>query len=573
MHSKRLADIHLSQIVPNRFQPRIHFDDAKIESLAKSIMTYGVLEPIIVRPLGEKYEIIAGERRFKASKLANKSTIPAIIVDFDDKESIELALLENIQRQELTAIEEAIAYRRILDMGQITQEELAKKTGKSQPTIANKMRLLALDDETQDALINHKISERHARSLLKLVGTGKELGMLERIISERLTVRDTDREIAKLLEQKESAVDEKTENFFAKSVEKIEEKEKLSDDIELQISKIEEALEKMKEEKGENKFMDIEKIMQEAQDINVSEEPKDLNKFVTTPSPYDTIFGRGDQQPQQINDIAGILDNDVPEERNKFINNVQSEETEEKNAESLHPTVTFDNVFNSTFDVPEFKVETVAESADLPIEEIPSTFIESNNSVDFTEQPNNEFESVLSEEMPFETSIYESDSPVNLDPENQENTSVEVISSPVIESAEVPEIETSVSSMIEKPLEIMDSEIPEFTSTIAESAPNFETNIPDSAPSLDKGPTVPEVEIPSASSFNMIESLDFPETSSIENITDVDSMPAIPTEKDFSKVIDIIKECSDKIKELGYEINTNEFDLSNLYQVTIIINK
>lgn len=236
MHGKRLEDISINEIMPNRFQPRIHFDEDKIESLAKSIIKYGVLEPIIVRPLNGKYEIIAGERRFKASKLAGKATIPAIIVEYNDKESIELALLENIQRQELTAIEEAIAYRRILDMGYITQEELAKKTGKSQPTIANKMRLLSLDDETQDALINHKISERHARSLLKLTGTGKEVSMLNRIIKERLTVRQTDEEIMKVLNTSEKdavkSINSSEDNGLPK-------KEKVSTFVPIDLNQIE----------------------------------------------------------------------------------------------------------------------------------------------------------------------------------------------------------------------------------------------------------------------------------------------------------------------------------------------
>ena len=150
--SGQLTVLNMQEILPNRFQPRIRFDSEKLEELAESIGKYGVIQPIVVRPVGNKFEIIAGERRFKASRLANRSTIPAIIVNLSDKDSEEIALLENIQRQQLSPIEEAVSYKRILDMGYITQEGLAKKLGKSQSTIANKIRLLNLDDEVQKQL-------------------------------------------------------------------------------------------------------------------------------------------------------------------------------------------------------------------------------------------------------------------------------------------------------------------------------------------------------------------------------------------------------------------------------------
>ena len=191
---------------PHKRQPRIHFDEVKLNELAESIRKYGLIQPIIVRQIGTKYEIIAGERRFKASTLANKETIPAIIVNLSDRDSEEIALLENIQREDLTPIEEAVSYKRILDAGYITQEELAKKIGKSQSAIANKIRLLNLDDTVQDALLNGKISERHARSLLKIHKLDDQVTMLNRIISERLTVKMTDKEIEKLLNSDEGEV-------------------------------------------------------------------------------------------------------------------------------------------------------------------------------------------------------------------------------------------------------------------------------------------------------------------------------------------------------------------------------
>ena len=166
--ARKVIDLPIDDILPNRYQPRIKFDDTAIFELSESIKNHGVFQPIIVRPIGDKYEIIAGERRYKASVLASKETIPAIIMNLNDKDSVEIALIENVQRANLTPIEEAISYKKILDMGYIKQEDLAHKLGKTQSTIANKIRLLNLDDEVQEALLENKISERHARSLLRI---------------------------------------------------------------------------------------------------------------------------------------------------------------------------------------------------------------------------------------------------------------------------------------------------------------------------------------------------------------------------------------------------------------------
>lgn len=194
---KEIFDISLQDIIPNRFQPREMFDDNALQELSQSIREHGVIQPIIVRKVGDKYEIIAGERRFRASQLAGKQTIPALVRDIDDKEAAKIALLENLQRSNLTPIEEAKTYQTILKLDNITQDELAKNLGKSQSTIANKLRLLTLDEEVQTALLNSQISERHARSLIGLdLNTQKQL--LHRIISEKLTVKALDDEIMRI---------------------------------------------------------------------------------------------------------------------------------------------------------------------------------------------------------------------------------------------------------------------------------------------------------------------------------------------------------------------------------------
>lgn len=197
--NKEVVMVKLTDIIPNRFQPRLTFDEEALNELANSIKEHGIIQPLILRDLGSKYEIIAGERRYKASTLAGLTEVPAIIGAMDDQTSAELALIENIQRKDLSAIEEAKSYKKILDMGNFTQEELAKRMGKAQSTIANKMRLLSLTNEVQVALMNNLISERHARCLLQIKDEDKQKEVLNKIISERMNVRDTDTYIKNLL--------------------------------------------------------------------------------------------------------------------------------------------------------------------------------------------------------------------------------------------------------------------------------------------------------------------------------------------------------------------------------------
>ena len=192
-----VLQIHIEDIIPNRFQPRLNFDEQGLKELADSIKEHGIIQPLVLRKLGDKYEIIAGERRYKAAQIAGLQTVPAVIANIDDNKSAEVALVENVQRRDLTAIEEARSYKNLLDKGYLTQEQLAKRMGLSQPAIANKLRLLNLDEEVQQALLEEKISERHARTLLQLQDKNAQKEWLHRIINERLTVRQLDEELKK----------------------------------------------------------------------------------------------------------------------------------------------------------------------------------------------------------------------------------------------------------------------------------------------------------------------------------------------------------------------------------------
>lgn len=194
-----VVQLYLDDIIPNRFQPREIFDERALKELAVSIREHGVIQPIIVRSVQNgKYEIIAGERRYKASALAGLTKIPAIIRNLDDKESSKVALLENLQRKNLNPIEEARTYQKILEIDQMTQEELAKTMGKSQSAVANKLRLLSLPDDIQESLLKEQISERHARALINIPDSKKQKEMLKKIIDNKMSVRSVEEEIKKL---------------------------------------------------------------------------------------------------------------------------------------------------------------------------------------------------------------------------------------------------------------------------------------------------------------------------------------------------------------------------------------
>ena len=191
--------INIEQIIPNRFQPRLQFDQEGLTDLANSIVEHGIIQPLVLRRVGDKFEIIAGERRYKAAQIAGLTTVPAIITDLDDNESAEVAIIENTHRRNLSAIEEAKSYKKLLDRRYVTQDQLAKRLGVSQSTIANKIRLLTLDEAVQDALINEKISERHARSLLRVTDKLKQVELLNKVIQERWPVRRLEEEIDQVL--------------------------------------------------------------------------------------------------------------------------------------------------------------------------------------------------------------------------------------------------------------------------------------------------------------------------------------------------------------------------------------
>lgn len=204
--SKELEDVvelKIAEIVPNEFQPRVIFNEEKITELAQTLKTHGIIQPIVVRKKAEDvYELIAGERRLRAAKSLEWETIPAIVRHLSDTETASIALIENIQREGLSVIEEANAYVQLIKMHDLTQEALAQRLGKSQSTVANRIRLLTLPEVIQEALVTRKITERHARALLKIKDEEIQLKFFNEIIENGLTVRETDELITDYLEGK-----------------------------------------------------------------------------------------------------------------------------------------------------------------------------------------------------------------------------------------------------------------------------------------------------------------------------------------------------------------------------------
>lgn len=197
MHMKNFQPeikyIPISIIKPNPYQPRKDFNQRALEELSQSIKAYGVIQPISVRQINEdSYELIAGERRLRASELAELHEIPAIIVDYRDKESALIALMENLQREDLNFIEEAEGYNNLIEDHGFTQQEIAEKMGKNQSTIANKLRLLKLPEDIKKDLLEHNLTERHGRALLKLADDDLKRKILEKVINNELNVNKTE---------------------------------------------------------------------------------------------------------------------------------------------------------------------------------------------------------------------------------------------------------------------------------------------------------------------------------------------------------------------------------------------
>ena len=297
---QKVLQVAIEDIIPNRFQPRLAFDEEGLKELSESIKQHGIIQPLVLRRLGNKYEIIAGERRFKAATMAGLRQVPAIISDIDDNKSAEIALVENIQRRNLTPIEEAKSYKNLLDRGYMTQEQLAEKMGVSQSSIANKLRLLNLAPEVQDALLQEKISERHARSLLVLPKE-EQAQWLQKILAKRLTVRQLDLEIKKAKGEVNEDVPlvniSPDVNKIISNASDINQKESTKEDKNMEIEQKDNISEIKPEEQKSipNKFFNF--LEDEAANMQMIETPSPIQNESTSLDEIDVLDDLGSPAP------------------------------------------------------------------------------------------------------------------------------------------------------------------------------------------------------------------------------------------------------------------------------------
>lgn len=216
--------VKITMVEPNRDQPRHKFDEAALNELADSIKQYGIISPIIVQDRKDHYEIIAGERRWRAAKIAGLKEIPVIIKNFTEQEIVEISLIENIQRENLNPIEEALAYKRLLTEFNLKQEEVAERVSKSRTAVTNSMRLLKLADEVQQMIIDEKITTGHARTLITIEDTEKQIEIAKKVVDEKLSVRDIEKlvkDLNKPKKEKKAAKQIKNEFIYQDIEEKL----------------------------------------------------------------------------------------------------------------------------------------------------------------------------------------------------------------------------------------------------------------------------------------------------------------------------------------------------------------
>ena len=366
--SKDVRQIPVEEIVPNRFQPRISFDEKALGELAESIKQHGIIQPLVVRPLGDKFEIIAGERRFKAANIAGLTKVPAIVTNMDDNTSAEVALIENVQRKDLTAIEEAKSYKNMLDRGNMTQEELAKKMGLSQSTIANKLRLLNLSEEVQNALMNEKISERHARALLAITDHDEQVKWLNRVVNERLTVRQLDLAIRDEFNEKMEEANLYVEN----SAETVQESDNSGDIPIVNINP------------------DVDSIISNATDINTVEEKPQVDVFegLESINPKPAQEENINDQSIDINSEIKTSESSVP---NKFFNFLEDEEVN-MNTSAEPENKTAEPVVNES--IFSFEPEVMQTADETPVDLNENKFEEFNQNANSSNVSNEEIETL-----------------------------------------------------------------------------------------------------------------------------------------------------------------------------------
>lgn len=539
----KVSILNIDDILPNRFQPRIKFDEDKIKELAESIKKYGVIQPIIVRNIGDKYEIIAGERRYKASVMAGLKEIPTIINNLDDKDSSEIALIENVQRENLTPIEEAISIKKILDMGTKTQEQVAEKLGMSQSAIANKLRLLNLNEAVQEALLEKKISERHARSLLRITDPTKQREMLNRIINERLTVRKVDEEIQKLAQPAKEKIEQKEISSFLPKQE-IENKNSLKNNEQKILDIINDYYNENEKNKEENNMN--------------SNDP--MNQFtipsvaIENDSPLpaqDNTNNLGGQVPRSI---PNPFQPEVPtpiQEQVSMNNSVSNPLNIQSTVEKGNPNTSIPNGgFSSEESKPEGKFFDILPGREMAME---NQMAESNMAGASINTLNND--SIFTQVEPI------SNQNVNLTNENPAN----ILENPVITP---------------QPENIINNSEPKIESNAELSSILDKTNLisrNEMQPKEEVTPINPVPNMNMSSSIENIPPMDIPVINEQSNVAPISEEKPItsnaPLSFNMRQAINIARDTTTKIESLGVQIDTEEMDLPDCYEIIIRLMK
>ena len=198
------VEVEIDKVEPNKLQPRKNFDEDKLQDLAENIKIHGIINPLLVQDRGSYYELIGGERRWRAARIAGLKKVPVIIINLSEQEFVEISLIDNIQREQLNPIEEAMAFARLIDEFKLKQDEVAERVSKSRTTITNALRLLKLDKRVQDMIVDDKLTTGHARAMLAITDLEKQYEFAEKAFDEKMSVRDVEREVKKLLNDKAS---------------------------------------------------------------------------------------------------------------------------------------------------------------------------------------------------------------------------------------------------------------------------------------------------------------------------------------------------------------------------------
>ncbi len=572
---KNILEIPIEDILPNRFQPRLSFNEEGINELADSIKQHGIIQPLVVRKLGDKYEIIAGERRYKAATMAGLAKVPAVISDIDDNKSAEVALVENIQRRNLTAIEEAKSYKNLLDRGYLTQEQLASKMGVSQSAIANKLRLLNLDEEVQDALLNEKISERHARALLSLDKEEQKV-WLKRIIDERLTVRQLDMELKKAQES-DGGDDIKLVNInpnideIVSNAEDIIVERPLHDVASMLIPEGGQPVEEKKEEtpepvKNPNKFFNF--LEDEQANMNVMD-PVDIDAFTSTPN-LEMVNEPKELESSETSPNSANLDSNLNSENNiPSIDSIFNESPILENpVETLEDIDGEQNSITNELETPILENEANMEDLENAVNEIVS---DSNNEP--VETP------ILENTTSTETSNPENNNIENM-PLNEVNNSIEEDSKPITPIEPEPILESSEANQIveEIPTELNQNLENESIKSAEEEQKPFKsiffTNDDDDTSDntiVEKEPIVnntieevePVVEEPLVDPLDSIVTLE----------PDYEQKQEELAGRDLKTAINIVRDTVDNLENRGFNVECEEADLEDIYHITIKINK